>query len=98
MSRCKHDRERDEVVSRLKNFSEQVRKDAPVQLTDVSERWDDHGNLNFEFRAMGLKIAGTVITCESHVTIDGQLPFAAVPFRGQIEQQIETKVREALTF
>ena len=91
-----HQSQRDDVVLRLKDFADQVRQDAPIELTEVTEQWDDRGNLSFEFRAMGLKIAGTVVTCESHVTVVGQLPFAAVPFRGQIERQIETKVMEAL--
>lgn len=91
-----HEIERDEAIERLRSFSEKVREDAPVELTDVEENWDGEGNLSFAFKALGMKISGTMVTCQASVTIDGQLPFAAVPFRGQIEKQLATKVREAL--
>ena len=45
---------------------------------------------------MGFKISGTLVTCEQKVTVAGDLPFAALPFRGAIESQIENKVKEAI--
>jgi hypothetical protein len=91
-----HETERESAVVKLRNFSEKVLEGAPVELSDVEESWDAAGNLTFGFKAMGMKVTGTVVTCEQTVTIIGQLPFAAVPFRGQIEKQIEAKVKEAL--
>ena len=91
-----HSVERDIAIARLRNFSQQVLAEAPVEVTEVEEVWDEDGNLDFAFRALGLRIEGTVVTCSSFVTVAGKLPFAAVPFRGQIEKQIESKVREAL--
>lgn len=45
---------------------------------------------------MGFKISGSMITTEKEITVDGKLPFAALPFRGAIESQIADKVREAI--
>jgi len=91
-----HETQREDAVVRLKSFSELVKKEAPVELSDVQEKWDDSGNLEFSFKAMGFKISGTLVTCEQKVTVAGDLPFAALPFRGAIESQIENKVKEAI--
>ena len=85
-----------DAIAKLKNFSEQIRKDSPVELTDVTENWDTNGNLEFAFKAMGMTISGSVVTSDSQVVVAGKLPFAAVPFRGQIEQQIKKQVLSAL--
>ena len=91
-----HELPRDECVKRLQGFSEQFRKDSAVELTDVQEKWDDNGNLDFAFTAMGMKISGQMQTGSDNVTVDGKLPFAAVVFRGTLENQISEKIREAI--
>ncbi len=91
-----HEVQREVAVTKLKGFSDRMREDAPVEVTDVQEDWDDFGNLNFSFKAMGFKISGSMITTEKEITVDGKLPFAALPFRGAIESQIADKVREAI--
>ena len=91
-----HHLNRDDVVARLKGFSDKVRQDAPVELSDVTEEWDQDGNLAFSFKAMGMKIAGSVVTSDQSVIVNGDLPFAAAMFRGTIETQIQEKIKEAL--
>jgi hypothetical protein len=91
-----HGLPRDQAVDRLKGFSEKVREDTPVELTDVEENWDNDGNLNFSFKAMGMKISGSVVTSDSEVAVNGDLPFAAAMFRGAIENQIKEKIVEAI--
>lgn len=91
-----HETERDEAVTRLRSFSDTIKKDAPVEVSEVREDWDPNGNLNFSFKAMGFTISGSMVTCDQKVTVDGKLPFAALPFRGAIESQIADKVKEAI--
>lgn len=91
-----HGLDRQIAIDRLKNFSEKVRQNSPVELTDVQENWDKQGNLEFAFAALGMKISGQLITSESTVTVNGKLPFAAIPFRGQLEKQLSQKIKEAL--
>lgn len=91
-----HEIHREIAVTRLRGFSERIRDQAPVEVSEVNEVWDDDGNLTFSFKAMGFKVSGSVVTCESKVTVIGNLPFAAMPFRGAIENQIAEKVREAI--
>ncbi len=91
-----HSIERDEAVSRLRGFSNRMREDVPVEVTELVETWDESGNLSFAFKALGFTISGSVVTCHESVTIVGNLPFAALPFRGAIENQIAEKIREAI--
>jgi len=92
-----HETKRTEAVTRLRTFSDRIRDEAPVEVSEVEENWDDSGNLSFSFKAMGFKISGSMVTCEQKVTVAGDLPFAALPFRGVIETQIAEKVREAVS-
>ncbi len=91
-----HDSEREEVVSRLQGFSDRIRENMPVDISDVEESWDDKGNLTFAFSALGFKVSGVLATCDKKVSVNGKLPFAALPFRGAIESQISEKIAEAI--
>lgn len=91
-----HQLERDVVVTKLKKFSDEMRDRVMVQVSEVSEEWDEQGNLNFSFKAMGFRVSGQMITCDKQVTVFGELPFAALPFRGAIESQVEQKIREVI--
>jgi len=92
-----HQHQREHVVERLKSFSDKMRGDAPVELTDVSETWDENGNMKFSFKAMSMKVSGEVVIESEQIVVNGKLPLAASMFRGMIEKQIEEKIREALT-
>ena len=91
-----HESQREVVVSRLQEFSQRLRDDMPVEVTDVSESWDDEGNLEFAFQALGFSVSGTMMTCDVQVHVTGKMPFAALPFRGAIENQVAEKIREAI--
>ena len=92
-----HGSVRDEVVECLRRFSQQVKESAADTVTEIEESWDQAGNLIFAFRALGFKVSGQMVTCEQQVTVAGSLPFAALPFRGKIEQQVAEKIRQAIS-
>lgn len=91
-----HSIEREDAVARLRGFSDRMREEVPIEVTEVVETWDENGNLTFAFKAMGFKISGSVVTCQQSVTVVGTIPFAALPFRGAIESQIAEKVQDAI--
>jgi hypothetical protein len=92
-----HDSERSEAAERLKSFSEKVRETSSISVSEIVEEWDSEGNLNFSFRAMGMKVSGRLENLAYAIRVSGTIPFAALPFRGAIEQEIASKIREALT-
>ncbi len=91
-----HGMERTLVVERLVGFAEEMRDNVPVEVKNIEESWDSEGNLVFSFTTMGFKVSGEVVTCTTQVTVSGQLPFAALPFRGAIERAIAERLRVAI--
>ncbi len=94
--KVQHDSEPHEVAERLRAFSDKVRGSTKVTVTEIIEEWDDQGNLSFSFKAMGFRIAGKLENRIEAVHVTGNLPFAALPFRGAIEQEVAAKIKEAL--
>ena len=92
-----HELTRQDAVIKLQNFSEYLKKDFPVEVSEMDEQWDEQGNLNFSFKALGFKVSGRMVTCDSQVTVVGTLPFAALPFRGAIESQVAERLKEAFS-
>lgn len=91
-----HAIDRTEAISKLKTFMDAARQDSSVELSDIQETWDENGNLKFAFSAMGFRIAGQMVTETQQVQVSGDLPFAALPFRGALENQLASKIREAI--
>ena len=91
-----HQIQRGEAVEKLKTFMEAARKDSPVELSGIEETWTEDGNLDFAFSAMGFRIAGKMLTEPEQISVTGSLPFAALPFRGALENQLAEKIREAI--
>ncbi|MCH2181843.1 MAG: polyhydroxyalkanoic acid system family protein [Mariniblastus sp.] len=91
-----HEHDREHVVEQLKKFSQVIQQQSPVQLSNVTETWDDEGNLYFAFTAMSMSISGNMIVEETEVIVAGKMPLAAAMFRGAIENQIKEKVQEIL--
>ena len=61
----------------------------------MNGEWDD-SSLQFSLTTYGFTITGTLNVEDNLVHVDGQLPFAAVAFRGKIQQAIEQELSRAL--
>jgi hypothetical protein len=84
------------VAEKLRGFAEQVRAEHAQQVTQVVEVWDDHGNLDFSFKAFGFAISGRMEHVERAVKVIGNLPLAAWPFRGMVEQKIVETIEKII--
>lgn len=84
------------AATRLRTFSDRIRADLPGEVKQLKESWDEAGNLDFSFYALGFTIKGRMENRAGCVHVTGNLPFAALPFRGTLEKQIADKVREAI--
>ena len=91
-----HQLTREVAAARLREHSERSRADMPKEISNLVEEWDDEGNLDFSFSAMGFSLSGTMVSCGADVTVEGKIPFAALPFRGMIESQLVKKIETAL--
>jgi type IV secretory pathway TrbF-like protein len=85
-----------EATERLKNLLNQVREQYKDFVTEVRGDWADNV-LNFSLKTYGFLIDGTLTVDDQSARLDGNLPFAALPFRGKIEQSIADELRRELT-
>ena len=85
-----------EAVDRLRGFFQKVREKFQSQVTNLEEDWDDN-QLSFSFKTYGFAIKGTGTVLVENVQFTGELPFAAVAFRGKIEQSIREELVKELS-
>ena len=86
----------EQATKRLKQFLEQVREQYKDFVTDLQGNWTDN-LLTFSFKTYGFKIDGTLTVDETAARLAGNLPFAAIAFRGKIEQSIAGELRKELS-
>ena len=90
-----HGLTQDEAVKRVKNLLNEMKTQFADQIGDLHEEWD--GNTGrFRFSAMGFPVSGTLSVKASQVDISGNLPFAAMFFKGKIESAIKARAETLL--
>ncbi len=83
------------AMARLRDFATSIHQQSHDRVQNVEQRWEGN-HLLFSFSTAGLSISGRVVVEEEHALVEGQLPFAAVVFRGRIEQEIRTRLEALL--
>jgi len=91
-----HSLGKQEATERLKKFIDLVREHYKNQVSQIDGAWNEN-ELNFSLTTFGFKITGDLTVEEERAVLDGQLPFAAVAFRGKIEQGIKAELEKALS-
>jgi hypothetical protein len=85
-----------EATERLKKLLDQVRQQYSDFVTELTGDWDDNV-LTFSLQTYGFKIDGTLTVEDQLARLNGNLPFAALAFRGKIEQSIVGELRRELS-
>ena len=90
-----HNLSRDKALERLKNMTEQIKKQYGNMVQNLNESWT--GNTGaFSFTVMGFDVSGNVNVEDREVNMEGQIPFAALAFKGKIESVLRDKMIELL--
>lgn len=90
-----HQLGREEAIRRLKEKFVETRRQYGEDVDELEERWEDH-TFRFGFRALGMKVAGTITVDEDRVRLDTELPMAAMLVRGMIEQRVREQLGDLL--
>lgn len=85
----------EEAIRRLKKKIDELKEAYRGRFSGLREDWDEH-MLSFGFKAVGMKVAGTVAVEDSQVKLAAQLPLAAMMFKGAIERQVRQELGELL--
>ncbi|HQY30777.1 MAG TPA: polyhydroxyalkanoic acid system family protein [Thermomicrobiales bacterium] len=84
-----------EATTRIQGLLGEVKRDFGDQVTDLSETWTGHG-AEFAFRVMGMQVSGTLQIADHLVQMQGDIPFAALPFKSRIEAMVRKRTEQLL--
>jgi len=85
----------EQAVEKLKGFVPKIKEKYQGQVSNLEENWADN-TLNFGFTTFGFPIKGAIAVEPSEVKLDGDLPFAAMMFKGKIEQEFKDALARLL--
>ncbi|QDU75134.1 Putative polyhydroxyalkanoic acid system protein (PHA_gran_rgn) [Bremerella volcania] len=87
----------DEAASRVKTLLEHLRGRFEGQIKDMQQTWTDDDVMQFSFKTAGLVIKGEMDVQPDSVLVHGDLPFAAMLFKGRIESSIKEELEKCLS-
>jgi hypothetical protein len=90
-----HSLGRQTAQERLQTLLEKVKHRYGDQVSNLRESWADN-ILDFGFTTYGFGIQGSLTVDEKEVRLDGQIPFAAMMFKGKIEQALRDQMTRLL--
>jgi len=90
-----HNLGQDEAKSRVTRLIAESREKFGDKVSDLRETWNGHLD-TFSFRAMGFSVDGQLDVQPSEVRIEINFPWAALPFKGRVENEIVKHAEELL--
>jgi hypothetical protein len=85
----------EEATNRLKRFFEKLKERHQDKMSNLEEQWNDN-RLEYAFSTFGFNIKGDVQVEPNEVKVNGALPFAAMMFKGKIEQSVKEELEKLL--
>jgi putative polyhydroxyalkanoate system protein len=85
----------DEAKTRLERKAEFMQGSYGDQVKDMTQSWDGN-TLSFGFKTMGMRFDGNIAVEDNRVVLNGDLPFAAMMFKGKIESEIRQQLERIL--
>lgn len=90
-----HTYSKEEATEKLTAFIDKVRERYKDQVSAIDGSWQEN-KLDFSLKTFGFTISGALTVEDKVAVLEGQLPFAALAFRGKIEQGIKSELEKAL--
>ena len=91
-----HGLSQEEATERVKRFLERIREKYGEQVSDLQEEWGENRG-SFSFKTYGFNVKGNLLVEQEQVKVEGDLPFAAMMFKGRIESTIKENLERLLT-
>lgn len=85
----------EEAKTRLQNYFAEIKEQYKDRISNLEEKWDGN-RLEYSFSTYGFNIKGDMTVEPSEVKVVGNLPFAAMMFKGQIEQTVKSELEKKL--
>ena len=91
-----HNLGQDEAANRVKSLLDHLRDRFEGQIKDMEQHWSEDDVMKFSFKTVGVNIKGEMDIQPNSVVIHGDLPFAAMLFKGRIESSIREELQKCL--
>ncbi len=85
-----------QAAERLKSFLGRLKERHQDKVSNLEETWPDDHHLNYSFTTYGFNIKGDLAIEPDAVKMNASLPFAAMMFKGKIEQAIRDELTRLL--
>lgn len=86
-----HTLPQNEAQDRLQRFAESLHGKFGDQAKDITQSWTDNV-LSFGFKTLGMRIDGNIGVEPDKLVVNGDLPMAAMMFKGKIESEIREQL------
>ncbi len=86
----------EEATTRLNKKLVEIKEKHQYEVRDLVETRPDPHSLAFSFKALGFAVSGRCKSLPDAVTMDLDLPFAAMIVKGMIERQIRSELEAVL--
>lgn len=90
-----HNHGKEASLDKLKLFLDRVKEKYADKVSSLEGEWQDNV-LNFAMTTFGITIKGNLTVEETTARFVGDIPFAAMMFKGQIEQGIRGELEKCL--
>lgn len=90
-----HQASQQEATERVRTLVDRIVQSQGGQVEVFEQTWTDN-ILRFGFKTFGIRLTGTMTVGPQDVRVVGDLPFAAMLFKGKIESGIEEQLQRML--
>jgi putative polyhydroxyalkanoate system protein len=94
--RVPHTLTKDEARSRLERFVEMIEMKYADKVSDLRQSWEGD-TLKFHFKSYGIALDGGITVEDNELNLAGDLPFAAMMFKGKIESEIRESLEKIVS-
>ena len=91
--RVPHTLTKDEARSRLERFVEMIEQKYADKVSDLRQSWEGD-TLKFHFKSYGVALDGGITVADNELNLAGEMPFAAMMFKGKIESEIRDSLEK----
>jgi putative polyhydroxyalkanoate system protein len=88
-----HTLTKEDARSRLERFAEMLEAKFANQVSDLQQSWEGD-TLKFHFKTYGIPLNGGITVADKELNVAGDIPFAAMMFKGKIESEIREQLEK----
>jgi putative polyhydroxyalkanoate system protein len=93
--RVPHTLTKDEARSRLERFVEMIEQKYAGKVSDLQQSWEGD-TLKFHFKSYGFAFDGGITVADHELNLAGDMPFAAMMFKGKIESDFRESLEKVV--